>query len=242
MQYLITITFYFLLQSIAFSSPLKDFTVGYDLYHNGIYVGQSTRKLTTKDKLLTYSSVAKTAGFVAWFADITITETSKLLFENKRLNFISYDYTEKNNDKNEGYQLHLDKPQQFYNSYEKQHYPVTKNLHDTLGFSVAIMHDIQLGKRELKYSIAEKDNLKTYTLKFIKKEELSTDKGKISTLKMEHYDPQTKVRFTFWCAEKMGFLPIRISNINQKGDENLLNLNRFNQKKIYLELDEEESD
>lgn len=242
MQYLITITFYFLLQSITFASPLKDFTAGYDLYHNGMYIGQSTRKLTTKDKFLTYSSVAKTAGVVAWFIDITITETSKLLFKNKRLNFISYDYNEKNKDKNEGYQLRLDKPQQFYNSYKKQHYPVAKNLHDTLGFTVAIMHDIQLGKREIKYTIAEKDNLKTYTLKFIKKEALITDKGKISTLKMEHYDPQTKARFTFWCAENMGFLPIRISNINQKGDENLLNLNRFNQKKIYLELDEEESD
>lgn len=242
MKYLTVITFYFLLHSVAVASPLKDFTAGYDLYHNGIYIGQSTRKLTTNDKQLTYTSVAKTAGFISWFIDITITETSKLLFKNKRLNFVSYDYNEQNKGKNEGYQLRLKNSQQLYNSYKKQLYPKPKKLHDTLGFTVAIMHDIQLGKREIEYTIAEKDELKPYTLKFIKKEELTTDNGKISTLKMEHYDPKTKARFTFWCAENMGFLPVRISNINQKGDENLLNLNHFNHKKIYLELDDEESD
>ena len=57
---------------------------------------------------------------------------------------------------------------------------------------------------------------------------------------MEHYDPQSKTRFTLWCAEKMGFLPIRILKKNHKDDESLLNLTHFNNKKIYLYLDEEE--
>ena len=244
MQYLISFIFYLFLQNTAFASPLKNFTAGYDLYHNQFYVGTSTRTLNSSNNQYTFSSTAKTAGVVSWFADISIKETSKLLFKNNRLNFVSYEYDEKNRDEKEtkNYQLNLTKPQQFYNSYEKKHYPAAKNLHDTLGFSVAIMHDLQLGKREISYTIAEKDNLKIYTLKFIKKENLITDKGHISTYKMEHYDPKTKARFTFWCAENMGFLPIRIRNINQKGDENLINLTHFNQKKIFLNLEDEESD
>ncbi len=242
MRYLLTLIFYFILHSIAFAAPIKDFTASYDLYHNEFYIGQSTRRLKTKNKFLTFTSTAETAGIAAWFFNITITETSKLRFKNKRLNFFSYQYNEKNNDKNEGYQLRLDKSHQFYNSHTKQLYPAAKNLHDTLGFTVAIMLDLQAGKREITYTIAEKDNLKTYTLKFIKKEKLITNTGEISTLKMEHYNPQTKHRFTFWCAENMGFLPVRIRNINHKGDENLLNLTHFNQQSIYLNLDSEEPD
>lgn len=240
MPYLITIIIYIFAQNIAFSAPIKDFTAHYDLYYNGFYVGKSTRTLATKNNLATFSSIAKTAGVAAWFADITVTEASKLRYENNKLNFVSYLYDEKGNNKNEKYELHLDKSLRLYNSHEKKFYPPTTNLHDTLGFTVAIMLDMQAGKRNIKYTIAEKDNFKPYTLKFIKKEALMTDKGEINTLKMEHYDPETKYRFTFWCAENMGFLPIKISNINPKGDENSLHLTHFNNNPIHLSLDEEE--
>lgn len=240
MRYLITIIFYFLLQSNTFAIPIKDFIVRYDLYHNEAYVGQTTRRLVTKNKFLNFSSTAKTDGIAAWFFDITITETSKLRYKNNRLNFFSYSYNEKKNNENKGYQLRLDKANKFYNSHTKELYPVTNNLHDTLGFSAAIMHDLQAGKREIKYTIAEKNKLRIYTLKFIKKENLATNKGKINTLKMEHYNPQTKTRFTLWCAETMGFLPIRIRKINYKGNETLFNLTHFNQQAIDLILDEEE--
>lgn len=102
------------------------------------------------------------------------------------------------------------------------------------------MHDMQAGNRSITYTIAEKDKLKTYSIKFIQKENLATNNSSVPTLKMEHYNPQTKQRFTFWCAENMGFLPIRIRKINRKGKEILLNLTQFNQKKIYLSLDDED--
>lgn len=239
MPRIITLIFCFILQFSANASPIKDFSVSYDLYHNGFYVGKSNRRLTTENKLLTFSSTAKTEGFAALFIDITVTEVSKLRLKNNQLNFFSYTYNEKNSDDNEGYQLHLDKKHQFYNSSTKQHYPVTKNLHDTLGFTVAIMSELQAGKREIKYHIAEKDELKTYTLKLVNKEKLVSNEGDISTLKMEHFNPQTKERFTLWCAEDLGFLPIKIQSTNSKGDENLLNLTRFNKKQIHLEQNDD---
>lgn len=242
MQYLLTIIFYFLLQTTSSSAPLKDFTAIYDLYHSEMYIGQSTRRLSSENKFLTFSSVAKTDGIAAWFYDISIIEESKLRYKDQRLNFFSYSYNEKKNNKNKSYQLRLDKPQQFYNSHTKELYPVTLNLHDTLGFTVAIMYDMQAGKRNIKYTIAEKDKLKNYSIKFIKKESLATNDGEIRTLKMEHYNPQTKQRFTFWCAEDMGFLPVRIRKINRKGKEVLLNLSKFNQKDINLTIDDEEID
>jgi len=240
MRYLITIFFYFLLQSNIFATPVKDFTARYNLYHNDFYIGQSKKTLTTKNNFLTLSSISTTAGIAAWFFDITITETSKLQHKNNRLNFFSYSYVEKGKDKN--YQVHLEQPQSFYNSHTKKSYPLAKNLHDLLGFTVAIMHDLQAGKREIKYTIAEKSKVRIYTLKLIQKEDLATNKGKISTLKMEHYDPKTKTRFTLWCAENMDFLPIRIRKINYKGKVVLFNLTHFNQQAIDLILDDDEDE
>ncbi len=242
MKYLITIILTLVFQSISYAATVKDFTASYDLYHNEFFVGKSKRSLNTENKNLTFSSIAKTAGVAAWFFDITITEISKLRFKNKRLNFVSYSYNEKNSDKNKGYQLYLDKTHNFYNTHTKQLYPAAKNLHDTLGFTVAIMQDLQAGKRNITYTIAEKSKLKKYTLKFIKKENLATDKGEISTLKMEHYNPKTKRRFTFWCADKMNFLPVRIRKINYKGNEDLLNLTHFNQQPIALSVYPEEEE
>lgn len=242
MKYFITLFLYFFLPQLSAISAVKDFSATYDLYHNEIFIGKSTRNLLTENQLLTFSSISTTGGVASWFFDITITEISKLQLKNKNLKFISYRYNEKNNGTSESYQILRKKHKKLYNSHTKEFYSTTDNVHDTLGFTLAIMFDLQAGKREIKYTIAKKNSFKAYTLKFIKKEYLTTKTGGISTLKMEYYDPSTKLRFTLWCSENMGFLPIRIRKINHKGDENLLNLTHFNQKAISLTLDIEETE
>ena len=240
MQSIITTISLLFLPLIAFSSPLKDFTAKYKLYHNELYVGESTRKLTTNKNELTFTAATETAGLAAIFFSISINETSKLHFDKKQLRFVSYEYSEKNKDKNELYKVYLDQ-KQLYNSHTKQHYPIAANLQDILGFTLSVMHDLNAGKRKITYTIAEKDSLKPYHLKLIKKENIATNNQAINTLKMEHYNPETKHRFTLWCAEELGYLPIRIRSINHKGDENLFNLTQYNQRAIYLNLDNDET-
>lgn len=242
MQYLITLLIYFSIHSLSLALPIDNFTAQYDLYYNETYVGKTTRQLTRENNLVKFSSISKTDGIAAWFLDVTINETSILHYQNKHLSFHSYRFNETKNNENKTYTLRINKNKQLYNSYTKESYPIKSNLHDTLGFTLAIMQDLQNGEREIKYTIAEKKKLKSYTLKFIKKEEIKTNNGQRMTTKMEHYNPETKERFTLWCDEKLGFLPIRIQSINAKGNENLLNLTQFNKKKFYLEFAEEESD
>ena len=238
MPYITNIFFlYFFLPVIAFSTSIKDFSATYKLYHNDMYVGESFRQLNTSGENLSYTATTESDGLIAIFFDISITEKSKLNLKNKQLNFISYSYDEKNNDKKESYQLVLNKNQQFYNTHTKEYYPAAKNLQDILGFTVAIMHDLQAGKRTMNYTIAERDRFKTYTLKFLKEEKFTANNSQINTLKMEYFDPKENFRFTFWCAENMGFLPIKIQNINHKGDKKVFNLTHFNKKPLYLDLD-----
>ena len=240
MRYIITLFFYLLLHNVAFSTSIKDFTSRYEVYHNNFYVGTATRKLKKEKNFFIFSSEAKTAGIASWFYDVTITETSKLIDKNKQFRFHSFDYHKNKNGEKEGYQLNLKNSQQFYNTYKKQLFPVSNNLHDTLGFTVAIMYDLKMGKRSISYTVAKKTKIDNYQLEFMKEENLETNTGAIHTLKMEYFDQKKKQRITIWCAPEMDYLPIRIININSNGDENLLHLTHFNNKPVYLSLDEEE--
>ena len=73
MRHLILITLYFFLQNNLFATQAKDFTARYNLYYNGVFVGQSSRTLSTENKTLIFSSISETAGVAAWFFNITIT-------------------------------------------------------------------------------------------------------------------------------------------------------------------------
>ncbi len=225
------------------SSPLQaveNFSAGYDLYYNGIFVGRSQRELKNNQNILTYTATSKTAGLAAVFLDVTIRETSRLRLQQQQPRFFDYHYLESNNDKQEKYAITLRDQHTFYNSHTKKTYPYADNLQDTLGFAIRLMHDLQQGKRNIAYTMAEKDQVKTYNLKFIGKESLLTDNAPLETIKLEYHEPGSKLRFTVWCAEKMGFLPVRIASITPHGDENLLLLNAYNRKKIYIDYDLEE--
>lgn len=243
MRYLyLTIIFFIypLFASASPVSPVKDFSATYEVYKNNFFLGNTKRKLTTKDNVLHFTAVTETAGIAALFFNIKIIETSKLIYRNDALNIHSYKYDEKNKDKHIVHQLYIDDSKQLYNSYTKLQYPITKNLHDGLGFSIAMMHDLQNGKRDLKYTIAEKEDLKDYHIRFVRKENLPIYNGQLETIKIEHTNPNTKDRFTFWCVESMGFLPVRILNVKNNGDQVLLNLSHFNQKEIHLKMDEDD--
>lgn len=242
MRYLITLFLYLLLQNIAFSASIKDFTSRYEIYHNNFHVGTTTRKLKKEKDFLIFSSKSTTAGIASWFFDVTITEKSKLIDKNKQLHFHSFNYQKNKNGEKEGYQLNLKNPQQFYNTYKKKLFPVSNDLHDTLGFTVAIMYDLKMGKRSITYAIAKKRKIDNYQLEFLKEENLETNTGTIQTLKMEYFDQKKKKRVTIWCAPEMDYLPIKILNINNNGDENLLRLTHFNNKPVHLSVDEEEID
>ena len=242
MRYLITLFFYLLLNNVAFSASIKDFTSRYEIYHNDFHVGTTIRKLNKEKDFFIFSSESTTAGVASWFFDVTITETSKLIDKDNQLHFHSFKYLRNKNGEKKGYQLNLKNPQQFYNTYKKKLFPVTKDLHDTLGFTVAIMYDLKMGKRSILYTVAKKTKIDNYQLEFIKEENLETNTGSIQTLKMEYFNPKKKQRFTIWCAPEMDYLPIKILSTNNDGDEDLLKLTHFNNKPVHLSLDEEEVD
>lgn len=241
MYKLVTALLLLFINSSVLAATVNNFSANYDVYQNGFYLGTSLRTLTNNKNTFTFTSVTQSGGIAAWFFDVKINETSTLIQKDNHLSISSYKYEEKQKNKHEILELKIDETQQLYNSYNKQHYPLTQNMYDGLGFSIALMHDLKNGLREVNYTIAEKEHLKSYQLKFRGFEKLREGNKTINTLKMEHFDPESKYRFTFWCAETMDFLPIRIRNVKNNGDEIVLNLSEFNQKAIYLDLENDDS-
>lgn len=240
MRNLLLTAIIFLLPAFTFASPVANFSASYAVYKNGFFLGNSKRTLKAEKNILNYSAVTETAGIAAIFFDVTINEISKLTLKDNKLGIHSYTYDEKNGDKRTIHQLYIDKTGKLFNSYTKENYPITSNLHDGLGFSIAMMADLKKGLRDIKYTIAEKEKLKDYHIKYVKEEILPSDSGGLKTIKIEHTEPGSKNRFTFWCAPSMGFLPVIIQNVKNNGDEVLLKLTDYNNKAVYLYTDEDE--
>lgn len=231
-----------LLPGFSMAAAVKDFVAIYDLYYNGIYVGKSTRTLKTENHILTFHSLAKSAGLAAIFVDVTINETSKLIYKNDRLQFFSYHYDEVNNDKHDEFSIVRKGKKQIYNSFRQKTFPLVSNLQDQLGFSVTLMHDLRKKEADITYSLADKEQIKNYTLKLLGHEKIDTDAAPLDTVKLEFKDKGNNARFVVWCAPSMDYVPVRILSVTPHGNENMLKLNNYNGRKIYIDYggDEEQ--
>lgn len=237
----IVVTFVFV--SSPLYADIDPFNSRYEVFHNNIYVAKSFRTVTRNgDKSLLFEAKTEPAGIAAWFFDINILEKSLLEINDAKLKFKEYSYSEIKDGKlntSESFQIKKTSQKQFYNSHLKETHPVTDNLHDILGFLLAMMNKAQQGEKNITLTIAEKDNLKPYHLKYLGEEELETRDSNQQTLKFEHRSHDSRFSFIFWLSPKLNYLPVRILNRKDNGDEILMNLTHFNNKSYYFnELEE----
>ncbi len=81
---------------------------------------------------------------------------------------------------------------------------------DKLSVQLLLMRDLQAGKREMEYSVADGGTLKIYRFFRGEDEVLKSPVGELKTIRVKR-DRGRKDRYTeFWCAPRLGYLPVRI--------------------------------
>ena len=90
---------------------------------------------------------------------------------------------------------------------------------DKLSYQLAIMYDLQNGKTEFEYSIADKRKFKNYYFKVVGNEDIATPLGSLQTVKIERVMEKGEKSTVLWCAPSLGFLPVRIEQNEKGGDE-----------------------
>jgi hypothetical protein len=84
-------------------------------------------------------------------------------------------------------------------------------------YQIALMQDLQQGKRELSYTVADDGKIKVYSPTFVGEEKVRTDLGEFNTLKYERVSSDKKRRTTLWCAPVLHYLPVQVEHL-EKGD------------------------
>ncbi len=199
---------------------LADFPASYDVSHNGFHLGVAQRTLRqTAPDTLVFESVARPTGLAALFVSDHIIERSDIRVAGRRLLPQQYSYRKTGGKHERSYTLQFNWPQkQIHSSYEDKTLPLLPEPQDLLSFQLALMLDLQQGKHDFSYAIADKKRIREYRFQVAGEEQLNTAIGRLRTVKLVHEDHDGEGRFVFWLAKQRGYLPVRIQRHDEDGD------------------------
>ncbi len=197
------------------------FSATYKFYAKGLPVGQATRTLShRKDGKWVFKTVAKTTGFIAFFKKIRIEERSIFTRENGKIRPLEYFYQQK------GIKPRINRlsfdwtRKQARNVFNKQTKIIAlkRGTLDRLLYQVVLMQELQQGKRQLSYRVADKGKIKIYVPSLKGNERIETGVGELNTIKYERRSSNSKRRTIFWCAPALHYLPVQVEHIEKNGD------------------------
>ena len=217
------------------NTKIAPFTAKYDVYRNGLLVARSVRTLTNNKNRYEFKSSTELAGLASVFLSINIEEKSTLLFQGEDFYLRKYLYNKIEKKKNEEFSIkYNDKKNNLYHSLTKQSHSIKKQQYDILSISIGIMSDFIRSEPHKHYTILEKNKVRDYLLQVLEKTPFTYEGENIQAIKLEQVKLPSRHQFTFWCAEKLQYLPIRIQKTEADGDKIIMKLTHYNGKAIEL--------
>lgn len=198
---------------------MSPFKATYQFSYNGKNMGSATRTLTKSGNNWTYVFAAKAAAIAS------ATETSHFTFNNGKINSSNFSRSSKvlvNN-----------------NTMSIKFNPSSKTIHtkkddkarsfawrdgalDELNAELQIREDLKASGLKSNYYIADAKELEAR--KFVKQgtENIKTNYGTFSTMKvvMKHDKPGRET--IFWLAPKLDYLPVKVAHVDKKTSYGLL--------------------
>ena len=102
--------------------------------------------------------------------------------------------------------------------------PVPRGTMDKFNYILALMRDLSRGERRVEYAIADGGRLRRYVLANVGEERIETALGTFHTTVIRRERENGKRLTTFWCAEELGFLPVKIVHVERDGQSMTLHV------------------
>ena len=214
---LVTCTWYF-----AYAGELPaPFEARYSLYSMGTRFAEMQRSFSrTDDGNFIYQSSTRTVGLLALFRKDTIVEKSSWHLQQQDIQPLFYSYEHTGGRENRNVVINFDWSRRLIiNSINGSSWqmPIQAYIMDKLLYQLAIMYDLGNGKEKFSYAIADGGKIKTYRFELVGEEPVETPLGTFNALKLVRYKPNSKRETTTWCARELGYLPIKVENIENSG-------------------------
>lgn len=194
------------------------FKVVYTVLKAGFPIGEMVTSLKReKNGRYVYESVTQPTGVVAMFLKDILTERSVIRITKHGVQPLSFLYKQTGK-KKRNVTLEFDwKKKQVKNSVNgdvwKMKLPV--GTLDKQVYRYALMRDLQNGKTNMQYPIADGGVLKTYLFSVISTKKLETNIGTLDVTVVKR-DRKDKPPLYLWCAPKLDFLPVKVQQYKKK--------------------------
>ncbi len=219
----IVISLLLLLSSTSLTAQqIADFSANYSVKFNGIQAAELKQSLATnEDGTRLYSSTMQAKGVFSFIKPDVITETSLWQAESGEIQPLNYSYQRTGGKKEKQLTMLFDWSNMTVDIDDKKQ-PWTLKLQphtlDKLVYQIALMQDLNEGKSQFDYTIADGGKLKTYNIGVIGEETITTPLGKITTVKFTRIKNVDKKRkTTLWCAPELNYLPVQIEHVEKDG-------------------------
>lgn len=199
----------------------SEFTAKYTLESDGTLIGRTNWSLSYDGNLsVVFLSESKVAGIAAFFTNDEIIERSEWLNNGDGFLPSRYLYQRTGGKKNKEVYVDFD----WVNGTVKNTVKgktwtmeVPKKTFDKLGYILVVMSDLQQGKTDLTYHIADGGKLKTYKMEVVGTELVPTKIGVIDTYLVRRLRKDRKRETLFWLAPELQYLPVKIEHRDKNG-------------------------
>lgn len=209
---------FFCLANSALAQNIPDFTANYLVKLNGIQAGELKRNLTTEDNgLRRFTSISQAKGVFSFFKPDVVEEISVWKLQNGRVTPQEYLYQRSGGKKEKMLKMQFDWNRKQVSIDDKKH-PWTLDLEpgvlDKLVYQISLMQDLGKGIHKVDYRIADGGRLKTYKIRVLGEELITTPMGQIETIKLTRHREKPKDReTTLWCAPALNYLPVKLEHV-----------------------------
>lgn len=202
------------------AAPLPSkFTAVYALKKTGLTIGETTRTLSRlPDGQFRFESITRPRGIARLFTDGQVVERSVWQFHQNRPRPEQYTFFNSGSKKKRRVRLDFNwQKNQVINTINGEPWsmPLEYGTQDKLLYQLRIMLDLPAASNSLRYPVADGGKLKYYEIDIVGKERIRTKLGTFNALRLRHTKGKRKT--TLWCAEQLGYLPVRIEQ--QKDDD-----------------------
>lgn len=200
----------------AEQTRLPEFDAYYDVYRSGMKVARMQRSLAYQpDGVLLLRSETNVTGIATMFRKDRIIEQSIWQYSNGRIIPQQYLYEHTGTSKERNVTVEFDWKNKLITNLingSPWRMPATEGILDKLVYQYSIMLDMQAGKQNLRYIVADGGTEKIYQFEKLGEEVLDTPLGKLNTIKMKRHRPDSDRESVFWSAPEVGYLPVKLEN------------------------------
>lgn len=202
----------------ATAADIPDFSANYQVELNGIQAGELKRGLTSEaDGLRRFQSVSQAKGVFSFFKPDVIEETSVWTLDQGQVTPQIYRYQRSGGKKEKTLSMQFDWSSKQVRIDDKKQ-PWTLDLEtgvlDKLVYQISLMRDLARGIEQVDYRIADGGRLKTYKIRVLAEETITTPLGDIKTVKLTRERDQDSDReTTLWCAPALNYLPVKLEHV-----------------------------